>query len=146
MARLSAWWRHLGRPGRIAVIITLAVVVGLGAIRLVFPSGGNEVSKGATPPPGTGEKQIEAPIGVKQLPYYDSSWTFTEAKDGTIEVRTDLHGSDKAGKVGVEICNLTRSSGDEDRDVEVLDSDGDPLAHHFKESLFSSGTCEKDTM
>jgi hypothetical protein len=132
-----------GTPGRIAVIIILALVVGLGAIRLAFPSGGNEGSKGATPPPGPGEKQIEAPIGVKRLPYYDSSWTFTEAKDGTIEVR-DLHGSDKAGKVGVKICNLTRSSGNEDRDVEVLGSDGDHLAHHFQESLFSSGTCEKD--
>jgi hypothetical protein len=142
MARLSAWWRHLGRPGRIAVII-LAIFVGLAASRLASPSGDNKISKGATPPPGPGEKQIAAPIGVKQLPSYDSSWTFTEAKDGTIEVRTDLHGSHKAGEVGVEICNLTpRSSGDEDRDVEVLGSGGDELAHHFQNSFFSSGTCE----
>jgi len=83
---------------------------------------------------------------VKQLPDYDSSGTFTEAKNGTIEVRTDLHANDRAGKVGVEICNLTRSSGNEDRDVEVLGSDGDHLAHHFQNSIFSSGTCEKDTL
>lgn len=145
MARLSAWWRHLGRPGQIALIIG-AVVVGLAAIRMVFPSGGNEVSKGTTPPPGPGEKQIEAPNGVKQLAFYDSSWTFREAKDGTILVRTDLHANDKAGKIGVEICNLTRSSGPEDRDVEVLGSNGDQLAHHFHYSIFSSRTCEKDTL
>jgi hypothetical protein len=83
-------------------------------------------------------------MGVKQISYYDSSWTFTEAKDGEINVRTDLHANDKAGKIGVEICNLTRSSGGKDRDVWVYGSHGDPLAHHYKEGFFSSGTCERD--
>ena len=143
MARLSALWGRLGRPGRIAIII-LAVVFGLALSRLTTPSGnsgGGTVSKGATPPPGPGEKQITAPIGVKQLPFYDSSWTFREAKSGTIEVRTDLHESHKAGEVGVEICNLTRSSGGEDRDVEVLGSGGDELAHHIQNSIFSGDSC-----
>jgi hypothetical protein len=71
MARLSAWWRHLGRPGRIAVII-LAVVIGLVAIGLAIPSGGNEGSEKA-PPPGPGDKRIEAPLSVKRIPDYDSS-------------------------------------------------------------------------
>ena len=141
MARLSAWWRHLGRPGRIAVII-LAVVVGLVAIGLAIPSGGNEGSKKASPPPGP--RQIAAPIDVKHLPYYDSSWTFTEKEEGTIEVRTDLHRNGEGREFAVAICNLTRSSGDEDKDVLVFGSDGDFIAHQVQESFFSSGTCEKD--
>jgi hypothetical protein len=141
MARLSAWWRHLGRPGRIAVII-LAVVVGLVAIGLAIPSGDNEGSKKANPPAGPG--QIAAPNDVKHLPYYDSSWTFTEKEKGTIEVRTDLHRDDEGREFAAAICNLTRSSGDKDMDVWVFGSDGDLLAHHYKGGFFSSGTCEQD--
>jgi hypothetical protein len=142
MARFSAWWRHLGSPGRIAVII-LAVVIGLGAIGLAIPSGGNEGSKKA-PPPGPGDKRIEAPLSVKRIPEYDSSWTFTLEEDGTIEVRTDIHRDDEGREFAVGICSLTRSSGDEDRDVVVFGSDGDYLAHHFRHSFFSSGSCEPD--
>jgi hypothetical protein len=140
MARLSAWWRHLGRPGRIAVII-LAVVVGLAALDLAIPSGDNEGSNKA-PPPGPG--RIAAPIDVKHLPYYDSSWTFSEKEEGTIEVRTDLLRDDATRAFAVAVCNLTRSSGDKDKDVLVFGYDGDLLAHHIQESFFSSGTCEKD--
>jgi hypothetical protein len=142
MVRLSAWWRHLGRPGRIAVII-LAVFIGLVALGLAIPSGGNEGSKKASPP-GPGDKRIEAPLSVKRLPDYHSSWTFTEKEDGTIEVRTDIHRDDEGREFAVGICNLTRFSGDEDKDVVVFGSDGDYLAHHLRHSFFSSGTCEPD--
>jgi hypothetical protein len=141
MARLSAWWRHLGRPGRIAVII-LAVVVGLGAL-VAIPSGDNQGSKKA-PPPGPGDKRIEAPLLVKRITEYNSSWTFTEKENGTIEVRTDIHRNDEGREFAVAICNLTRFSGDKDKDVLVFGSDGDLLAHHVQASFFSSTTCEKD--
>jgi hypothetical protein len=59
-------------------------------------------------------------------------------------VRTDIRRDDEGREFAVAICNLTRFSGDEDKDVVVFGSDGDYLAHHFRHSFFSSGTCEKD--
>jgi hypothetical protein len=137
MARLSAWWEHLGRSGRIAVtILAVVVFVVFAAIGPTIPFGGTSLPRG----PG----RIAAPIDVKHLPYYHSSWTFTEKEEGMIEVRTDIHRDDVGRESAVAVCNLTRSSGDEDKDVLVFGSDGDLLAHHVQASLSSSGTCEKD--
>jgi hypothetical protein len=141
MARLSAWWRHLGRPGRIAVII-LAVFVGLIAVGLGIPFGGEKAS---SPSRNTPPRNIAAPIDVKHLPYYDSSWMFTKKEAGNeIDVRTDLHSDDTGRAFAVGVCNVTRSSGGKDVDVWVYDSDGHLLAHHFKEGFFSTHTCVTD--
>lgn len=50
MARFAAWWRRLGRPGKIA-IITLAVVVGLVILVAVIPTSENDGEEASPPPP-----------------------------------------------------------------------------------------------
>ena len=145
MSRFSAWWTHLGRPGQIAVII-LAVFVGFGAIGLAIPSGDDgSGSGGKVSQPGPDQKKVATPIAVKQLPYYRSSWKFTEEKNGTIDVRTDLRDNDQGMKFAEAVCDLTRSSGGTDKDVMVYgargDGEYDDLAHHVRGSFFSSDSC-----
>lgn len=130
------------RARRVAGILVALVVVGLIVSRIAVACGGSD-STSTPPPPPPPPQTIEAPIDVQSLPYYDSSWTFTD--DGSlIEVQTNMYRDDEGEEFGMTVCNLTRfSSGNEDKDVMVLGSDGGPLAHRFSESFTSSGTCEK---
>jgi hypothetical protein len=124
----------MGKSSAIVVLVAFATVS-------ITACGGSE-SSAPPPPPPPPPRTIEAPIDVQSLPYYDSSWTFTD-DGGTIEIQTDIYRDDEGEEFGMAVCNLTRFSGHEDKDVMVLGSDGGPLAHRFEESFTSSGTCEK---
>lgn len=80
---------------------------------------------------------VEAPSDVADLPYYDSSWTFTD-RNGTIEVNTDLYRDGEGRDFGLTICNLTHGAYG-DVDVMVLGKDGGPLAHRFGNSVCERG-------
>jgi hypothetical protein len=60
MATFAAWWKRLGRPGKIAVIV-VAVLVGLVILGALVPSE-SDTGKEASPPPPAAQPAADDPL------------------------------------------------------------------------------------